>query len=414
MNTREIKHPHTAAMPACLCELSRRELRCAAGLLVTSVLMAIPAQAAQTAIEQRIERIRSALLPPVLVQGEPIQASDLSSRMRELGVPGVSIAVIHDGRIEWARGFGFVAAHGAAITPETLFQTGSIGKPITTVAALRLVQAGKLTLDTDVNQYLESWKLPSNEFTQQAPVTLRGLLTHSAGVTVEGFRGYESGSPLPTPIQILDGEPPANNPPIRVDMTPGQMWRYSGGGFQIAQQMMTDVTGTPFDILMQEWVLRPLGMHHSTYAQPLPAKLLAQAALAHREDGTVLAGGANVFPLDSGATITFWREGARFKARIWAQPVVELFSSSRTEYFAKVVDARVVFPLDMDGREAEAALLQSGRVQPLRRLHGKEAREELEASRAAENRFKAQVVAPGSENALRQIITGIASGPASV
>jgi CubicO group peptidase (beta-lactamase class C family) len=171
------------------------------------MLMAIPAQAAQTAIEQRIERIRSALLPPVLVQGEPIQASDLSSRMRELGVPGVSIAVIHDGRIEWARGFGFVAAHGAAITPETLFQTGSIGKPITTVAALRLVQAGKLTLDTDVNQYLESWKLPSNEFTQQAPVTLRGLLTHSAGVTVEGFRGYESGSPLPTPIQILDGEP---------------------------------------------------------------------------------------------------------------------------------------------------------------------------------------------------------------
>lgn len=158
------------------------------------------------------------------------------------------------------------------------------------------MQAGKLSLDADVNQHLKSWKLPPNPFIEESPVTLRGLLTHSAGVTVPGFRGYETGSRVPTLFQILDGEPPANSPPIRVDMTPGKMWRYSGGGFLIAEQMMTDVTGTPFATLMQEWVLRPLGMKRSTYTQPLPAELLAQAALAHRADGTVLPGGAHVYP----------------------------------------------------------------------------------------------------------------------
>jgi CubicO group peptidase (beta-lactamase class C family) len=549
MNPREIDRPHTEGTPAHTCEPSRHELLCAAGLLIGVLLAIIPAEGAETAIEDHIERIRNALLPPVLVKGEPVHSSDLASRMAELGVPAISIAVIHNGRIEWARGFGLVTAGGAPITPDTLFQTGSVGKPITTVAALRLVSAGKLNLDMDVNQYLKSWKLPSNEFTQHSPVTLRGLLTHSAGVTVPGFGGYESGSPLPTPIQILNGEHPANNPPIRVDMTPGKMWRYSGGGFQIAQQLMTDVTGTPFDILMRQWLLRPLGMQHSTYAQPLPAKLLAQAALAHRADGTVLPGGANVFPelgsgaglwstpsdlarfaiaiqqslsgesqavlsaktardmlapqynqqalgfvvggttprkyfnhggvisgyrallvayqvgdgavvmansesadpliseifrtiayeygwpdyappvrkvdriepqfferyigayrLDSGNTIALWRDGASFKARIWGQPVVELFPSSHREFFAKVVNARVVFSADTTGRETEAALLQGSRAQLMHRIGGEEAPRELEASRAAERRFRAQVVTPGSENALRQIIAGIARG----
>jgi bla regulator protein blaR1 len=116
------------------------------------------------------------------------------------------------------------------------------------------------------------------------------------------------------------------------------------------------------------------------------------------------------YRLDSGATITFWRDGANFKARIWGQPVVELFPSSRNEYFAKVVDARVVFSADTTGREAEAALLQGDRAQPMHRTAGVEALQELEASRAAERRFKAQVVTPGSENALRKIIAGIAHG----
>jgi CubicO group peptidase (beta-lactamase class C family) len=72
----------------------------------------------------------------------------------------VSIAVIHGGKLEWARGFGVTKIGGPPVTPETLFQAASISKPVTTLAVLSLVQSGKLDLDTDVNQYLKTWKVP--------------------------------------------------------------------------------------------------------------------------------------------------------------------------------------------------------------------------------------------------------------
>jgi hypothetical protein len=172
----------------------------------------------------RIEHIQR-LIPPVVVPGEA--RPRLSARMAELHVPGVSIAVIHDGAIQWARGFGVARVGGPPVTAKTLFQAASISKPVTALAVLRLVQAGKLDLDTDVNGYLKSWKIPENTFTEEHPVTLRELLTHSAGVTVHGFPGYASGAPIPTLTQVLNGTPPANSPAIRVDTTPGTAWRYS-------------------------------------------------------------------------------------------------------------------------------------------------------------------------------------------
>jgi CubicO group peptidase (beta-lactamase class C family) len=247
-------------------------------------------------VEQRIRRIEDGLLPPVLVQDEPPLLTGLPARMAELHIPGVSIAVIHAGRIEWARGFGVMKIGGAPVTADSLFQAASISKALTAVAVMNLKQAGKLDLDADVNRYLRGWKVPANEFTRQAPVTLRGLLTHSAGVTVHGFRGYAAGQALPTIEQILNGEPPANNPPIRVEGLPGKTWRYSGGGFVIAQQVMTDDTGIAFARLMRDLVLRPLEMTHSTYAQPLPAELLAHAATPYRSDGTPVPGGPHVYP----------------------------------------------------------------------------------------------------------------------
>lgn len=245
---------------------------------------------AGTDIEQRIARIQNGLQPPVLFEGS--KSTPLAARMQELHVPGVSIAVIHAGKLEWARGFGVMSLGGPPVTDETLFQAASISKPVTTLAVLRLVQAGKLDLDADVNQYLKSWKVPDNEFTAQNKVTLRELLTHSGGVTVHGFRGYAVGEALPSLIQILNGEPPANNSPIRVDAIPGETWRYSGGGFVIAQQVVDDVTGVAFPKLMHDQVLDPLGMKHSTYQQPLPAKLLAHAATPYRDNDNPLPGGA--------------------------------------------------------------------------------------------------------------------------
>jgi CubicO group peptidase (beta-lactamase class C family) len=182
-----------------------------------------------------------------------------------------------------------------------VFQAASISKPVTTLAVLRLVQAGKLNLDTDINQYLTSWKLPGNEFTQQSTVTLRKLLTHSAGVTVHGFAGYATDAPLPTLVQILNGEPPANNEPIRVNILPGTQLRYSGGGFEIVQQAVMDVTGIPFAKFMHDSVLQPLGMKHSTYEQPAPTTLLAHAATPYLEDGSAVKGGPHVYPEQAAA-----------------------------------------------------------------------------------------------------------------
>jgi CubicO group peptidase (beta-lactamase class C family) len=240
-------------------------------------------------------------MPPVLVKGESVASSKLSDRMAELHVPGVSIAVIHAGKLEWARGFGVVRVGGPPVTPETLFQAASISKPVTTLAVLHLVHEGKLSLDTDVNQYLTRWKLPPSEFTKQSNVTLRELLTHSAGVTVHGFAGYPANAQLPSLVQVLNGEAPANNPPIRVDMVPGTRLRYSGGGFEILQEVLNDVTSTPFAKMMHDLVLQPLGMQHSTYEQPLPGKLLAHAATPYRDDGTPVDGGPHVYPEQAAA-----------------------------------------------------------------------------------------------------------------
>jgi len=163
--------------------------------------------------------------------------------MAELHVLGVSITVIHNGEIEWARGFGVTRVGGPAVTQGTLFQAASISKPVTAMAVLHLVGSGKLDLDADVNQYLKAWKVPTNKFTETSKVTLRELLTHTAGMTVHGFPGYASDSALPTVVQVLNGEKPANTPAILVDTIPGSDWRYSGGGFVVTQVLLQDVTG---------------------------------------------------------------------------------------------------------------------------------------------------------------------------
>lgn len=247
-------------------------------------------------IERQISHIQNGLLPPVLVKGESAKATPLAARMEALHVPGVSIAVIRDGKIHWARGFGVTRIGGSPVTPDTLFQAASISKVVSAVGAMHLVQTKRLDLDADINNYLKTWTLPDNELTQQAKVTLRGLLTHSAGITAHPFQGYEAGMPLPTVVQVLNGEPPANSPPIRVDMVPGKTWRYSNGGYVVVEQAMTDVSGIAFPKLMENLVLRPFGMKHSTYQQPLPAHRLAEIAMPYRWDGSAVKGGPHVYP----------------------------------------------------------------------------------------------------------------------
>ena len=247
-------------------------------------------------IQQHIQHVESGLLPAIIIKNDPHQTHSLTERMAALHVPGVSIAVIHNGKIEWAKGFGVATMGGVPITPETLFQAGSISKPVAAMAALRLVQQGKLSLDADVNTMLKSWKLPATPIAEGKPVTLRELLTHTGGTTVHGFPGYAADAPVPTLVQVLDGEKPANTPAIRVEATPGTKWNYSGGGFTIMQQILVDVTNQPFPKLLQDTVLSPIGMTHSTYQQPLPAGLKSLAATPYDFQEKPIPGGAHTYP----------------------------------------------------------------------------------------------------------------------
>jgi CubicO group peptidase (beta-lactamase class C family) len=167
---------------------------------------------------------------------------------------------------------------------------------VAALGALRLVEKGRLSLDDDVNRWLKQWTLPENEFTKDEKVTLRRILSHSAGLTVHGFPGYAVSAPLPTLVQILDGVKPANTAAIRVDVIPGSTSRYSGGGYTVMQQMMIDATGKPFPEFMQEAVLTPLGMAASTYEQPLPKEKAAGTATGYYANEKEVKGKWHIYP----------------------------------------------------------------------------------------------------------------------
>jgi CubicO group peptidase (beta-lactamase class C family) len=250
--------------------------------------------AAVAAPFSRSARVENGLRPAVLIEGD--KTWTLEERMRLYKVPGVSVAVIKDFRIDWAKGYGFADVAGKRVTEETLFQAGSISKPVAAMGALKVVEAGKLSLDSDINTVLRSWKLPENELTRKSPVTLERLLSHTAGVTVHGFPGYAADEKVPTLLEVLDGSPPANTAPLRVDLTPGTQYRYSGGGYTIAQQAMIDVAGKPFPRLLAETVLAPVGMTRSTYEQPLDPERMKAAAAGYRPDGSEVPGKRHVYP----------------------------------------------------------------------------------------------------------------------
>jgi CubicO group peptidase (beta-lactamase class C family) len=265
--------------------------------VLTSDQQTSSAQSPDPALTARVSRIENGLLPAVVIKGQPPQPMTVADRMAYHSVPGVSVAFFDHGQILWTRAYGLAdVASKTPVTPDTLFQAASISKPVAALAALRLVQDGKLSLDEDVNVKLKTWKVPENAFTAKDKVTIRRILSHSAGLTVHGFPGYASDETIPSVVQILNGEKPANTEPIRVDILPSTLWRYSGGGFVILQTLMSDVTGKPFPQIMRELVLSPAGMTHSTYEQPLPKNRAPEAAQAYRSLGNPVKGGWHTYP----------------------------------------------------------------------------------------------------------------------
>jgi CubicO group peptidase (beta-lactamase class C family) len=245
--------------------------------------------------DAKIREVTENLLPALQIKGRS-NAMNLADRMRYHKIPGVSVAVINNGQIEWARGFGVLdSSTNQPVTADTLFQAGSISKSVASAAVLHLVEQGKLDLDENVNDKLKSWKAPDNQFTGKKKVTLREILSHTAGLTVNGFPGYATDVPLPTLTQVLDGAKPANTEPIRVDTEPGTIYRYSGGGYTIMQQLLIDVAGKPFPEILDQAVIARAKMTHSTYQQPLPVAWQARTATAHI-NGQPIKGRWHIYP----------------------------------------------------------------------------------------------------------------------
>jgi CubicO group peptidase (beta-lactamase class C family) len=247
--------------------------------------------------QAQIQKLEDIAVDVSLGPNEPPLQLSLQKLMELYKIPAFSIAVIDNYQIAWAKAYGVTdAGSNKPVTTRTLFQAGSISKPVAATGALYLVEKGQLSLDEDVNQELKTWKVPEDEFTKTQKVTLRRLMSHTAGLTVHGFPGYDLDAPRPTLMQILNGEKPANTSPIRVDAVPGTLERYSGGGVTIEQQLVIDVTGTQFPEFMHDTVVEKIGMTDSSYAQPLPADWAARTAAGTYADGKPVHGRWHIYP----------------------------------------------------------------------------------------------------------------------
>ena len=277
-------------------------LRLLGSLAITSVLCAVslPVMAGPAATrldsEERISRIEAGL--PAVTRGERTLQLSLREWMQALAVPGLSIAVIDEYRIVLTKAYGVTTPGplGSPVTPTTIFQAASIAKPVTALAVLHQVEHGRFDLDADINDYLQSWKLPDDDLQAGEKVTIRRLLAHTGGVTPGGFAGYERTAAAPGIVAVLGGVAPATNAPARVVSKPGEEVAYSGLGYSLLQLALMDRSQKSFEVILEETVLQPLGLRDSTFQQQLPEALQARAARGHLGVGAAVEGGWRVHP----------------------------------------------------------------------------------------------------------------------
>jgi CubicO group peptidase (beta-lactamase class C family) len=263
-----------------------------------------------TEIKQVIQAIEHGLLQVTSDNGLPAKKMELIQRMESYKVPASSIAFIHQEELVWNQGYGVVeTGDGKQVNSETIFQAASISKPVTAMIALHLVEAGLLDLDADINEKLRSWKVPDNQHSRmrrdgsQPRISLRGLLSHSAGFSIKGYTGYTSDRQLPTLRQILMGQEPANSKPVRVVQKPGKGYKYSSGGYMVVQQVIEDVTSERLTDLAKEIVFDKLCMKNSTFDSRLPQTYLPQAATGHNRVGKPVLGKWHIYPEQAAASL---------------------------------------------------------------------------------------------------------------
>ncbi|MDT8717525.1 class A beta-lactamase-related serine hydrolase [Clostridium sp. 19966] len=246
--------------------------------------------------QEYIKKFESSLRTEYFVKGD--KQNSIVEMMKKTHTPGISVAVIQDYQLAFSKGYGISDMEKSSpVNESTIFQAASISKPVTCMAVMKLAQDGKLDLDEDINSYLKSWKLKYDGFNEKNKVTLRNLLSHTAGINVHGFPGYNFNSKIPTLIQVLNGESPANTAKITLSMEPNTKFSYSGGGYTIVQQVLVDQLGKKFEDIMKELVLEPLKMNTSFYTNaPLDNSYIPNVTAGHNIDGGCIEGKRHVYP----------------------------------------------------------------------------------------------------------------------
>lgn len=253
------------------------------------------------ATQDTIKMVEDNLSGNVLIE-DSVNTWNIEKRMAEMKVHGLSIAVIRDYKIAWAKGYGFAdTASKAAVTDQTLFQAASISKSLNGVGLLKLAQDKKLDLSADINNYLTTWKFPYDTASHGKKISTLNLLSHTAGLTVHGFGGYETGDSIPTVPQILDGKRPANSPAVRSMYEPGLRSEYSGGGITISQVILQDISKQSYDAYMQQNVLGPMGMTSSSYQQPAAKDREKYLSTGYQANGTQIKGKYHIYPEQAAA-----------------------------------------------------------------------------------------------------------------
>ena len=253
------------------------------------------AQAIQTVVEQGLRR-------PVTFSQEKVRTFTVKDRLSHHQVPGISFALIEDGKIAWAQGYGKISATALdTVTTNTVFQAASIAKPVTAFAVMRMKDQGQININTAISDYLISLTLARGKQTADQVVTFKNLLDHSSGLTGGGYVGYEKGTAIPTDIQTFHGEAPATSKATVVESAPGSLVRYAGAGYTLAEIALTDKFKQPFEHVMDSWVLSPLGMVNSSFAIDYPQQSGKQIALGHEAAGNTISGGWRIHPEQAAA-----------------------------------------------------------------------------------------------------------------
>ena len=283
-----------AALTTKLIGLSTMKKISLAFLLCHCLITVTAQQYYSKAVNEQIARVEASLTAGLVIDGK---FSSLAERMEHYKVTGVSVAVIDNYQIVWAKGYGYAdKKEGRKVNTSTMFEPGSISKSLNAVGILQLAQQGKLDLYQDINQYLTTWKFPYDTISHGKKITTAQLLSHTAGLGVHGFPGYRRDTAIAAVTDILDGRPPSNTEAVRSVAEPGTGPRYSGGGILITQQMLTDLTKQRYEEYMDEHVFRPLGMTNSSYNQPPAVSKRKNLATGYKNDGKEVPGKYFVYP----------------------------------------------------------------------------------------------------------------------